>query len=355
MVGDLFEFDVNSLNLDPLDESNTVPLTHASDAPYPISEISPNTPMPQPDAWAARDPRTTSQYPPVQQRVPQQLVQSSGMLTSTYSNSGVIPHTGGRPPPGIGTTGMVSPQGVPPGVMPGRQVPRNGINSSVANGPVVNASNPSMGYQPTMASSQPLPRGNVASNPTGLLTVQTQPMVNRSYIKTEPARSTGYYCNSATMDRSFPGAMSNGLPFQGVSMQSNAYRYQNNKLNHGGVPQWTTAPLSPYSSGSSSTSSYDALHVQFSPTELLTSPFASPGNDNEYNHVNSSHQASFAGPPLSGGGHPKRSFQRPPPSFPQPFVDIPEIAPMGTVEELVSGMRHPSPITSRTPAGLTHM
>ncbi|XP_028409090.1 uncharacterized protein LOC114531676 [Dendronephthya gigantea] len=369
LVSDLFEIDVNSLNLDPLDESNTVPLTHASDSSYPLPEISPNPSVPPPDAWALRDQRTTSQYPPV--RVQPQPVQSSGMLISTYSNNGVIPHTGGMPPPGIGTTGMVSPHtggmppsgisttgmvsppSVPPGVMPGRHVPRNGINSSVPNGPVVNGPNPSMGYhQPTMTSSQPLPRGNVASNPTGLLTVQTQPMLNRSYIKTEPVRSTGYYCNSASGDRSFPGGVSNGLPFQGVPTQNNAYRYQNNKLNHGGIPQWTTAPPSPYSSGSSSTSSYDALHVQFSPTEILTSPFASPGNDNEYNHLNASHQAPYPGPPQPGGGHTKRSFQRPPPSFPQPFVDIPEIAP---VEELIPGMHHTSPIASRATAGLTHL
>lgn len=345
-MSDLLELDVNDLNLDPLIESNTVPLTHASDSSY-TSEISPNPPLSQPGAWMPRDQVMTSQYPQLQP------VLSSGMGTSTYTSYGTprISSTGTMQPPGIGTTGIMFPQGVPPGtvssqgvrpgIVPSRNMPRNGIPM---NGQFVNVSDPS-GYHATMTQSQPLPpRGNVGSSQAGLLKLQTQPMLNRSYIKTEPVRSAGYYCNSASMDTVLSGGMTNGPRFPGVSAPSNTYMYQN-KLSHVGLPQWTTAPPSPYSSGSSSTSSYDALHMQFSPTDMLTSPFASPRDDNDYNHGN--------GPPYANGG--QRSFTRPQPSFPQAFVDIPEIAPMGMVEELVPHMHHTSPLASRTSAGLTYL
>jgi hypothetical protein len=345
-MSDLLELDVNDLNLDPLIESNTVPLTHASDSSY-TSEISPNPPLSQPGAWMPRDQGMTSQYPQLQP------VLSSGMGTSTYTSYGTprISSTGTMQPPGIGTTGIMFPQGVPPGtvtfqgvrpgIVPSRNMPRNGIPM---NGQFVNVSDPS-GYHATMTQSQPLPpRGNVGSSQAGLLKLQTQPMLNRSYIKTEPVRSAGYYCNSASMDTVLSGGMTNGPRFPGVSAPSNTYMYQN-KLSHVGLPQWTTAPPSPYSSGSSSTSSYDALHMQFSPTDMLTSPFASPRDDNDYNHGN--------GPPYANGG--QRSFTRPQPSFPRAFVDIPEIAPMGMVEELVPHMHHTSPLASRTSARLTYL
>ncbi len=381
-MSDLFELDVNDLSLNQLDDNNTVPLTHASDSSYPPSEISPNPPLSQPDAWMPRDQGMMSQIspnPPLSQpdawmprdqgmmsQYLHQPVSSSGMVTSTYNSYGtsrILP-AGAMPPPGVGTTrimtphgvprdvatsGIVSPQGVPPGMVPSQNIPRNGIPT---NGQFVNASDPS-GYR--MTSSQPLPpHGNVGSSQPGLLQVQTQPMQNRSYIKTEPTnvRSTGYYCNSASMDSAVPRGMANGPFFPGLPAQNNTYRYQN-KLNHVGLPQWTTAPPSPYSSGSSSTSSYDALHVQFSPTETLTSPFASPHDDsNDYNHGNA---LPLPGQPYMNRGHPQRSYIRPPPSFPKPFVDIPEIAPMGVVEELVQGMNHTSPLASRTTAGLTHL
>ena len=389
--------------MDPLDESNTVPLTHASDSSYPPPEIVSNPPMSQPGAWMARDQRMTSQYPPGQR----QPVSSSGMGTSTYSIYGpprVRPATGAMPPsavgstgtispqgvapgigtsrivspqgvaPGIGTSrivspqgvapgisnaeivspqvappGIVSPQGIPPGIAPPRNIQRNGIS---ANGLFMNAGDPS-GYQATMSLSQPLPpRGNVNSSQAGLLKVQTQPMSNRSYVKTEQVRSAGYYCSSSNIDPALPGGLTNGALFPGDSTPSNVYRYQN-KLNHGGLSQWTTAPPSPYSSGSSSTSSYDALHVQFSPTEVLTSPFASPRDSNDYNYGNSPNSVPLPRQPYSNNG--QRSFTRPPPNFPQPYVDIPEIAPIGMVEELVPGMHHTSPLGSRTTAGLTHM
>lgn len=385
LVGDLLELDVNDLPMDPLDESNTVPLTHASDSSYPPSEIVSNPPISQPVTWMAHDQRMTSQNPKGQR----QPVFNPGMDTSTYSVYAQprVPTTGAIPPPGagstgtvssrgvapgIGITGMVSPQGVavgnagivspqgapsgivssqgiPPGMAPPRNVQRNGMS---ANGQFMNVADPS-GYQATMTLPQPLPpRGNVNSSQAGLLKVQTQPMLNPSYVKAEPGRSAGFYCNSSNMDSALPGGLTNGLLFPGAPTPSNVYRYQNT-LNHGGLPQWTTAPPSPYSSSSSSTSSYDALHVQFSPTEVLTSPFASPRDNNDYNHRNSPTSVPLPRQPYSNNG--QRSFSRPPPSFPQPFVDIPEIAPMGMVEELVPGIHHTSPLGSRTTAGLTHM
>lgn len=375
---------MNDITIDPLDESNTVPLTHASDSSYPPSEIVSTPPISQPGAWMARDQRMTSQYLAAQR----QPVSTSSMGTSTYSIYGPprVPATGAMPPQGVGSTGtaspqgvapgmdtsrmvspqgvapgignagivspqgapsgIVSPQGIPPGIVPPRNIQRNGIS---ANGQFMNAGDP-LGYQATMTLSQPLPpRGNMNSSQAGLLKVQTQPISNRPYVKTEQVRSAGYYCSSSNMDPAVPGGLSNGPPFPGVLTPSNVYMYQN-KLNHGGLPQWTTAPPSPYSSGSSSTSSYDALHVQFSPTEMLTSPFASPRDNNDYNSPNS---VALPRQPYPNNG--QRSFIHPPPSFPQPFVDIPEIAPIGLVEELVPGMHHTSPLGSRTTAGLTHM
>ena len=406
MVNEFFDLDVNDINLDPLEDSSTVPLTHASDSTYRTSEIMSNASVPQTEAWTSRDQRMTSQYPHGQR----QPVSNSSVMTSVHNNyvapgSGMLRSGGVAPgvvsPQGISSvTGnarivspegvprsVVSPQGVPPGVMspqgvpsgvmspqgvprsvvspqgvprgvvspqglpppPGasRNMPRNGVS---ANGQFYNG--PSS-YQPVMTTSQPLPsRGNTDSRQTGLLQVQTQPMANRSMIKSEPVRSTGYYCNSGNMDSALPGGLTNGPPYPGMSPQSNAYKY--NKLNHGGMPQWTTAPPSPYSSGSSSTSSYDALHVQFSPTEILSSPFASPRDDSEYNRGNKSTSVPLPGQPYPNGSHPQRSFTRPPPDFPQPFINIPEIAPMGMVEELAPGMQT-SPLTSRTTVGLTHM
>ena len=368
LVNDLFEID---MNLHPLDDSNTVPLTHASDPPYPPAETLPNPPMSQPHAWMPRDQGITAQYSHGQR----QPVSSSGMMTSTYDSHRRphVPPTERVPPPGVGSTrivspqgisqgvvssGMVSPprvqpgvmsQGVPPAMVPSQNMPRNGIP---ANRQFVNPPDPS-GYRATMTVPQALPpRGNMGSNQGGLLQVQTQQMPNRSYIKTEPAhiRSAGYYCNSANMDSTLPG---NGPSIAAVSTQANQYRY--NKLNHMGVPQWTTELPSPYSSGSSSTSSYDALHVQFSPTDILTSPFASPHDDCDYNHGNAQPPVSLPGQPYTNGGYTKRPLTRPPPNFPQPFVDIPEIAPMGVVEELVPGMHRTSPMATRTTAGLTHL
>jgi hypothetical protein len=364
LVSDLF--DVNDINLGALDDSNTVPLTHASDPLFPPSEISPNPPMSQSHVWMPRDQEMPAQFP----RGQRQVVSSAGMVTSTY-DAPRVPPTGTMPPPGVGTTGIVSPQGVPrgvvtspqrvspgvppgmsqgvpPGMVPPRSMPQNGI--PVSSHQFVNGD--LSGYNATMTSSQTMaPRGNMGPSQAGLLQVQTQPMQNRSYIKTEP---TQYYCNSVSMDSGMPGGMGNGPSFPGVAMRGNQYRYQN-KLNHVGQPQWTTAPPSPYSSGSSSTSSYDALHVQFSPTDMLTSPFASPRDDSDYNHGNAQSSVPLPGQLYTTAGYKQqRSFARPPPSFPQPFVDIPEIAPMGVVEELVPGMHRTSPIAARTTAGLTH-
>ena len=238
-------------------------------------------------------------------------------------------------------------------MVPSGNVKRNGVTTASASGHFVNPAVPTSYATTAMTSTHPLAPNKMVSNQGGLLKVQTQAMLNRTYIKTEAARTTGYYCSSANVDSAMPGRLGNGVSFTGATTKANngAYPYQNT-LNHGGLPQWTTAPPSPYSSGSSSTSSYDALHVQFSPTEMLTSPFASPRDDNDYNHGN---QPPLPGQQCSNTRHPPRSYPHLPPSFPQPFVHIPEIAPMGMIEELVPGMHHTSPITSRAAAGLTHL
>ena len=226
--------------------------------------------------------------------------------------------------------------------------------------------------QPTSAPPQPpsvqvpFVEDLVGGHQTGLLRVQVgQPMKSNS-VKMEPGRfnsSAGYYCNTNGVE---PRPMSDMSRMAGLSAQMNAAasnRYQNKYVNQGNLPAWAPAPPSPYSSGSSTCSSFaDPLNVQFSPTEVLVSPFASPRGDNDYsagvhNNVPAAAVLSPAGqyyPPVSANYRMvQRSRPRVPNTFAQQFVNIPEISPVGMVDDLVPGAHRVSPISTHN-AGMAN-
>ena len=223
--------------------------------------------------------------------------------------------------------------------------------------------------QPTSAPQPPSVQvpfvDDLVGHQTGLLRVQVGQPMKLNPVKMEPGRfnsSAGYYCNANGVE---PRTMSDMSRMAGLSAQMNAAasnRYQNKYMNQGNLPAWAPAPPSPYSSGSSCSSFADPLNVQFSPTEVLVSPFASPRGDNDYggnvhNNVPAAAVLSPAGqyyPPVSDKYRMvQRSRPRLPNSFAQQFVNIPEISPVGMVDDLVPGAHRVSPISAHN-AGMAN-
>ena len=336
LVGELYSLDVNDVSLD-VGLDRTEPLNSSSLAPCQTQDLKP----------------TYSQHvnPPSQQQFAAPCALSPGQQrpvtnpNTTHSNGASSTYANCTFPSQANYVGNAN-----SGSYVGHPGMTNYQNTTLSTSRPLSSVEPSFGFS------------NVPSGQSSLLQVQTDQPLNRTSIKTERLNSSGYYCNPGSMDQPGMSGMSriatSGPPLSGLSQQTNTnIRYHNRLTNNGGFPAWSSAPPSPYSSASSSSSSYaDALQVQFSPTEVLTSPFASPRDDNDFIHGN----GPAAGPspaqynPASGN---YRAAQRPrvqvQGGFSQPFVNIPEISPVGIVEELVPSVHHANAITTHN-AGLAN-
>lgn len=335
LMHNLFDLETKDLKMNCFDDSNTVPLTHAPNTTYASSQIVP--PTTELDPWMHRSQGPFFRQPPSNMGMSSSNIGATNDSSTRFldetnlGNLQTVSAQSGQPSLGVRS------QNLPPNMFSAPSlVPTQSISQNVShvNGQFQNPS--------ARVVSQ---HGSLDSSRVGLLKVRSQQAAD-GYIK--PERSTGYCCNpNNQMSSSMSWGMTNNLSFQSQNMplRQNDYRYQN-KLNYTNQrpSQWAMAPPSPYSSGSSSTSSYDALHVQFSPTESLASPFASPHGDKD--HIQGNLPLHAQGP---------QYLLRGPPAIQEPFLDMSNISSQGMVEELIPGINQTSPVGTRQTTTLSHM
>lgn len=386
LVGELFHLDVQDFDFDqdPSEPSNVA----SSSPPCAVQDFPPTYTQPanhhvtssQAPVWQPSKQKPAPVTSPTQQQfTPPSCALSPGnqrpvnnpcsLNTNMASATAVNPTYVSGPPPSTrgyhvnnvapSTLSPVNENGMPP-------LHQNGLPCLTSTGYLNNRGMMMMKSQNTMQAAPPPPPPPAAQVPYvddllgsqgGLLRVQVGQAMKLNSVKSEPGRfnsSVGYYCNTNGVE---PYPMSDMSRVAGMSAHMNAAasnRYQNRYVNQGNPPAWVSAPPSPYSSGSSSCSSYaDALNVQFSPTDVLVSPFASPRDDNDYGASMHNNVPAAGAPSPAGQYYPpgnyrmvQRSRARLPNTFAQPFVNIPEISPVGMVDDLLPGVHRVSPISA---------